>query len=318
MHVSIRTVCNFVISVPPSRLKSKEILEINKTYPFSHYMICTLNRLRIKPNSIITNGMLTNFIILEQINEYEWKEHAFSFLGIINNKKITIQSTGKEVNLIHENGQVEYFENIFLFLIKISYKNNEIHTFIEKFLLLNIEYIGQTEISKGYLRFKTHEKKNDITDEIIESYPHKEVIVKLMSFPKPFTSAISDLNAKNDNFRMDWLPGGSLLEKIPIDNLKTLIEGTLIKYFMPKHNIHYKNNFPSITHTGYKYFYEKDIRSVSVELHEENMAYKSGNENVPYTRTRLIEYSLCNDNNEIYLHNNEEQNGDELINILKG
>lgn len=318
MLVSIRTVCNFVISVPPSRLKSKEILEINKIYPFSHYMICTLNRLRIKPNSITINGILTDFIILEQINEYDWKEHKFSFLGIINNEKITIESTGKEVNLINENGQVEYFENIFLFLIKISYNNSEIHDYIENFLLLNIEYIGQTEISKGYLRFKTHEKKNDITDEIIENYPHKEVIVKLMSFQEPFTSAISDLNMENDNFRMDWLPNGSLLKNIPIDHLKTLIEGTLIKYFMPEHNVHYKKNFPSITHTGYKYFFEKDIRSVSVELHEENMAYKSGNNNVPYTRTRLIEYLLCNDDNNIFLHNNKEQNGDELIKIIKG
>lgn len=291
-------------------------MDANKIHPFTHYMICTLNRLRIKPNSITENNGFTSFIIMEQINEYDWKEHKFSFLAMFNNEKATLQSNGKEIYLILESGRKEVFENLFTFLSMISYNNYEIHKHIEYLLNLNVLYIGQTEMKQGqYLRFKGHEKINKVSNEIIENKPEKEIIIKLMSFQKPFTTAMILPNIFSDDYRMDWLPGGGLLENMPYDDWKTLVEGTLIKYFKPKYNVHFKDNFPSERHTSYSYFYDKNIRSVSVEIHEEYMAHKTGNKNVPYTRIKLIEYSLSNDEDGTFLHNNEEQDLDNFINM---
>jgi hypothetical protein len=314
--ISIRNVCNFIILSTPSNLEKKEILKINQTHPFTHYMICTLNRLRIKPDSIKENNNITNFTILEQINEYEWKEHNFTFLAMFNDEKVTLKSDGKIVSLTLESGKKEIFENLFTFLGMISYNNPEIHKYIEQFLYLDVQYIGQTEMRHGqYLRFKGHEKINKVSNEIIENKPNKEVIIKLMSFQKPFTSAMTHPDILSDDSRRDWLPDGGLIENMPNSDWKTLIEGTLIKYFNPKYNVHYKDNFPSERHSSYGYFFDKNIRSVSVETHEEYMAHKTGNDNVPYTRIRLIEYLLKNDEDGAFLHDNNKQDMDELINI---
>ena len=317
MLISIQNVCNFVVLANPSKLTRKEILEANQTTPFTHYMICILNRLRIKPNSITHDDEFTNFIIMEQVDEYNWKKHKFSFLAKFGNEKAVLESDGKEVSLTLESGRKEIFENIFTFLSMISYGNEEIHQYIEHLLNLNVQYIGQTEISNGqYLRFKGHEKINIVSNEIIENQPEKEIIMKLMSFQKPFTSAMLIPEIESDDSRRDWLPDGGLLENMPFDDWKTLVEGTLIKYYDPKYNKHFTKNFPSDKHTSYSYFYENNIRSVSVETHEEYMAHKTGNDNVPYTRMKLIEYSLKNEEQGIFLHDNNNHTLDKFNKFL--
>ena len=43
-------------------------------------------------------------------------------------------------------------------------------------------------------------------------------------------------------------------------------EAVLINYFKPEYNQIYNNNFPAITHKGYRFYYDYDYNAVTVEL----------------------------------------------------
>lgn len=219
---------------------------------------------------------------------------------------------GKSIIINDSLGGSIYCESVFIFLDTFgSYFGW--HERIEPLLLLDVQYIGKTEITEKYLRFKGHEKILKVSSEIIENRPNKEVLVKLLSFQPPYINGMTIPEIQSDDSRTDWYIGGGLIEKMPFDDWKSVVEGTLIKYFQPKYNIQYKDNYPSESHTSYKYFYDKNVRSIIVELHEEYMAHKTGNDKVPYTRTRLIQYALKFDDSGIHIMDNDNQNTDNFL-----
>jgi hypothetical protein len=79
MLITIGNVCNYIVLVTPFQLKSKEglqnVLSINKVNPFTHYMVCEQNRLRINRTSIINCKEHILFDVLEQIDDFNWREH---------------------------------------------------------------------------------------------------------------------------------------------------------------------------------------------------------------------------------------------------
>lgn len=306
MLISIGNVCNFSCLATPSNLKNPDIIEINKQHPFTHYIICQINRLRIRKESIKHSENYIEFTISQQINDFDWEEYRFKMLRKNGDSSLTMSVEGNKITVSNSHGGSNSFDNTFLFLDAIG-SSYGWHEALEKLLLLDVQYIGKTEIKENYLRFKNHEKIVDVSNEIIEHRTNKEIIVKLLSFQPPFTNAMVIPGVESDDSRKDWHVGGGLIENMPIDDWKSIIEGALIKYFQPQYNINLKDNYPSKYHSSYKYFYDQNIRSIIVELHEEYMAHKTGNTQVPYTRIRMIQYPLNSDDCGTYLMDNDNQ-----------
>ena len=317
MLITIGNVCNYVALGTLYQLKSKDgmlkLLEANEINRFTHYIVCDQNRLRIKSNSIYNGDGYIDFIVCEQIDEYNWKEH-WHRLPYENNFKMEMSVDGPRVILVNHLGQSISFENVFTFIQNMAFQIGMVDN-LDDLLRLHVKYIGQTELDPHYIRFKNHEKISLVSDEILEKKPWKEVFVKLLSFQKPLCMAYECPDVESV-WRCDWIPGGGLLENMPNDDWKTIVEGCMIKYFEPEYNVQFKHNFPSDRHTSYKYFYDNRVRSVYVELREENMAYVTGNDNTPYTRCKLIHYSLDKDKDGVLLFSND-QNGIELDNMIR-
>ena len=312
MLVSIGNVCNFTCHSTPSNLEDPIILEINKKHRFTHYFVCQTNRLRIKPETIKVSEEHIEFIICEQVNEFDWEENEFVMSRIVNGIKCNLKVEGKSITLYDSSGREEYFDNVFLFLNMVG-SDSGWHQKVEKFLRLEVKYIGKTELTEKYIRFKGHEKIDKVKNEIIENRPNKEIIVKLLSFQKPFVNAMMIPEIQSDDSRSDWHPGGGLIENMPFEDWKSSVEGALIKYFQPEFNVHYKDNYPSNRHKSYRYFYDNNVRSIIVEVYEDYMAHITGNESVPYKRIRVIQYALNSDDSGIHLTDNNNQIPDMLF-----
>lgn len=318
MLLTIRNLSNHCALITPDDLKTKDnlekILRYNKEHPFTHYMVCETNRLRIRSQDIIHKKDHILFTVMEQRDEFNWDKHKFGMPLFDGANKITMSIEGSIVVLTNQNNHREWFSSVFLFL-EFMCRASQVTEELNHLLKLDIQYIGQTELDKKYIRFKGHEKIVRATSEIIAKKPNKESWLYLLSFNKPFFSVLS-IPEQPSKERYDWLPGGGLLEEIPRKQWKTLVEATLIHYFKPELNVHFKDNFPSDRHDSYKYFYEKEIRSVYVELRGEFMPYVIGSEHTPYTHSRMIEYVLGKDDSGVLIHDNKHQNIDHLLKVL--
>lgn len=315
MLLSLCNVCNFVSLITPRNIeqaKSREIiLQANNSHPFTHYMICESDRLRIKEGSFIKKDGRISFLVLQQKTEFDWESYEVSVPSKINGVDFDISLDGPIVKMTSQHGAIEWFDNTFLFL-EILASSIGASESLSEVLQLTVKYVGQTEISSDYIRFDGHEKLNSISNDIIALRPHREVWVKMLSFQRPFFK-IMTIPEIDSNYRNDWLPGGGLLENLPHNEWKTIVEGALIKYFQPELNKHYKHSFPSDRHSSYKYFYDQSFRSVVVELQEEFRSYVTGNETAPYTKIKMIEFALSADDKGAFLHDNAKQNLDNLV-----
>jgi hypothetical protein len=295
--LTLGNLSNHCALVTPSDIDNKEnmekILGFNKEHQLTHYMVCECNRLRIKPENITHKEDHIRFTVFEQINEFDWKPHEFSMPLFNGTSKMNMNVEGANVILTNQHGKKEWFVNTFIFLEFIS-RSLGLTEQLNHILKLNIQYIGQTELDEKYCRFKGHEKVVKASSDIIAKKPHKESWLYLLSFNDPFFNVMY-IPEVNSSERHDWVPGGGLLEDMPAKQWKTIVEATMINYFKPELNVHYKDNFPSERHDGYKYFYDKNIRSIFVELRAEYMPYVIGNENAGYTHCRIIEYLLSKD-----------------------
>jgi hypothetical protein len=315
MLLTICNVCDFILLSTPRNLESsegrKQLIETNSSRPLTHYLICESDRLRVAADSVNNSDLTIAFKVKQQISEFEWAEHDVEMPSEIEGRKHKIRVDGPVIFLIASDDQETWFANTFLFL---EFLGSTLGTSdaIAELLKLTVMYVGQTEITDAYVRFDGHEKLNKVFSEVVDLRSNREVWIKLLSFQPPITNAIS-LPQIESPYRSDWLPGGGLFENLPADQLKNAIEGVLIKYFQPILNIQLKKNFPSDRHTSYRYFYQHNIRSLVVELHEEFNSYVTGNSTVPYTKIKLIEFALSADGAGIFLHDNATQDLDELV-----
>lgn len=315
MLLSLINICNYVALITPRSLEQPEgrklVMEMNNRHQLTHYMICESDRLRIDEQSICKENGKISFSVLQQTTEYHWERHEITTPTMLDGLEFDLIVEGPKVILKNERGQIEWFDNTFIFLGWFAAAWGEVHS-INSLLELTVKYIGQTEISDDYIRFDGHEKLNSVSNDVIALRPHREVWVKMLAFPSPYFRAMV-IPGIESPYRTDWLPGGGLVENVPYKEWKTIVEGALIKYFNPEWNKHYKNSFPSESHTSYRFFYDRDIRSVIVELHEEFNAYVTGSESVPYTKIRVIEFALSLDGNTPFLHDNSQQDLDDLL-----
>lgn len=294
------------------------ILEANKSFNLTHYMICTINRLRIDPKSIRNEPDSIFFTIMEQVDDFNWKEHTVRIPSNLGGYHTIMLVDGSEITLhVLQIDHKEIFANVLMFFEWI--KLNKLFEFtgekkMTDFLKFNIEYIGQTELTNNHIRFHQHKQISTILGDANAKRAHKEVWIILYSFQPPIVQSLATPKHIGE-FRFDGL-NGSLVKKLPKNEHKNLIEAVMIHYFQPRLNIHYKDNFPSDKHISYKYFYKQNISSVFVELHGNYCSYVIGSEKVGYkTNSYLMSYALSEEIDGVYILDNNEQNIDFFLQL---
>lgn len=139
------------------------------------------------------------------------------------------------------------------------------------FLDLSVEYIGQAYGKDGGRnaldRLSSHETLQRILGELNDKEPHRQVWIIVFKFDEcaaqtlflPWEGTVSDQESVDHTVDV-WLT------PLPNDQLTTLTEGALIRYFRPPFNERYKDTFPRADHSSYELPYKLDVNSVGFEV----------------------------------------------------
>lgn len=305
MLVSLCYVSKYVFLATTDAVETDKVQKLlrrtNNEHPLSHYMICESDRLRIDERSILNLVDSISFTVKQQVSIDSWKDHTLSFPAMICGRNSVLRVEGPTVWIHSDDGRSVHFPNVATFIQMLAQAKFIIPTAeLEDLIRLHVVYVGRTTISQRRLRLRGHEKIQASLSEIVAHRPHRELWIKLMAFQPPFiiAAAVPEINSK---WRDDWMPGKGLLEKLPVQQAVSVIEGALIRYFEPKMNIQFKNLFPSRAHKSYKYLYQKSIRSIRIELHEEWMIYSTGSDKVAFKKRHSMAYSIAKDKSEYRL-----------------
>lgn len=136
---------------------------------------------------------------------------------------------------------------------------------------LSVEYVGQAygkDGSRGALdRLASHETLQKILGELNDRHLYRQAWITVFKFDEytvanmisPWEGMVS--REKSIAHAVDILATG-----IPGNQLTTLVEGSLIRYFSPPFNERYKDTFPAAEHSSYEHPYELDINAVGFEF----------------------------------------------------
>lgn len=242
------------------------------------------------------------FIFMKLISTTEWQEYPFTIKNSFYDSPVRMHLEGHNIiltSIINENREV--FLNVYTF-IEFLNSSSDLEEYFKNILKckLTIRYIGQTKLTDEYFRFKNHEKISEISNYNLEYKPQMQVLVIFYNF-KIQQSMITDL----DFFKKD-----EKIKSIPNDIKKNIVEATLIKYFNPSLNEKFTNSFPSNKHVSYDYFYKNGLANIAIEFRNEYRTYILGNENIPYSKSKMIYFELIKNDSEYNLFNNLQHTHD--------
>lgn len=144
-----------------------------------------------------------------------------------------------------------------------------------------ILYVGQSYGKKGnrdaLKRLKSHETLQKAMADISYEDINSEIAITLWEFTPRLIASMDGINDFLVSEQEDKQHFDKVLSAPPIvvDNqIINITEAALINYFKPKYNSDYKNNFPDVTHKGYKFYYDYDYNAITVEL-DPSCVYKN-------------------------------------------
>ncbi|WP_419677557.1 hypothetical protein ACN2EN_07595 [Aliarcobacter lanthieri] len=304
----------YAITSSPYELNNKKnrqiILEENKKHNFSHYFVCEYNRITIKKNSIKWNPHIITFIFMKQISTTEWEEYPFAIQNNFNGMQVRVDIEDNIIILTSlSNGKKKLF-NIYTFIEFLhSFPNLNLSSYFKDTLQykLTVRYIGQTEITEDYFRFENHEKICEISNHLLEYNPQMQILIIFDTFQIQQT-LITDIK---------FLETKEKIKDIPKNIQKNIVEAALINYFKPKFNDKFVNSFPSNKHSSYDYFYKNALTNIAIEFRNENRAFTIGNENIPYSKSKIINFELFkNDKYDIFPKLEHNHDLDNFIKLM--
>jgi len=144
-------------------------------------------------------------------------------------------------------------------------------------LSINIEYVGQAYGKSGerdaVTRLQSHSTLQKILADLSAGYPNREAVVLIFHygnanilFSMDFTRHLP-VSEDEDLKRAKQIVSHTYSEKDKI----TIIEASLIRYFQPKYNHHYKDNYPSSDKTHLSTCYRFDFESIVTEIDTEDI-----------------------------------------------
>jgi hypothetical protein len=150
-----------------------------------------------------------------------------------------------------------------------------------EFLDMSVQYVGQAygkDGSRGALdRLASHETLQKILGELNDRNPYQQAWIAIFRFdgytamssfgPWKGTASLDESIANMTATQGITLPG---------DQLTTLAEGSLIRYFRPPFNDRYKDTFPSSEHSSYRIPYKLDISAIGFDFETTGIKVRFG------------------------------------------
>ena len=110
----------------------------------------------------------------------------------------------------------------------------------------DVQYIGQSIGNDGTRNFLDRVKNHEKLQQIYVDNENNESKIGILAFKvskdQTLISIIPPSGAASSNILED---GFNLMENLTIEEIVTLFEASFIKYFRPKYNKYFKDNFPS-------------------------------------------------------------------------
>jgi hypothetical protein len=148
---------------------------------------------------------------------------------------------------------------------------------------LSVQYIGQAYGKDGsrdaLRRLANHETLQKILGEINDQDSHRQAWITILRFDEH--SSLSLIHpwrgtASNDEAIANMM--GIQSATLPGNQMTTLAEGCLIRYFRPPFNERYKDTFPAIEHSSYKLPYKLDANSIGFEFETMSLGARFGSD----------------------------------------
>ncbi len=146
---------------------------------------------------------------------------------------------------------------------------------------LDVLYIGQSYGVNGARtapeRLKSHSTLQGIYAEAISMNPDSEIWLALASFEEIIITKFdgrtkfSESERAEDEVRMPIVLNKLFLEGLSEQQKINFTEAALIRYFQPKYNVIFKDNFPNPAHGSYSECYDLEINTICIELNTMEM-----------------------------------------------
>lgn len=162
-----------------------------------------------------------------------------------------------------------------------------------------ILYIGQAYGKKGerdaLKRLKSHDTLQKVLADTLYEDINYEIVVTLWELTPQLLSSMdgrNDFLVSEEEDKSHFLKVLSTPPLILDNQIINITEAALINYFKPKYNTMFKNNFPDISHKGYKFYYDYDYNGITVELDPSCINIKIHSKYSSYNQFNPIQYLL--------------------------
>lgn len=246
------------------------------------YLLTKLPRLSFSPN---TFQYKNNIISGDFTFKVEGKENLvpFEFSPSPSSNITNIELSPyphREILMKDSNGDtVRYIPASLLFF------NFGFHTQFNEIKNLEILYVGQAYADgkrSAIDRLKSHSTLQKILASFQYSSPDSEIYVLMYEYIDPFifTSMDGRSKAQITDYR-DISRFHSIIDNPPTkQQVISLMEAGLIRYFQPEYNKTYKENFPSTSHQILKECYALDFSALIVEINSEELGFSLYSDNI--------------------------------------
>jgi len=267
-----------IIWFPASEVSAKKeiVPELQQILDDCHiYLICKTPRLSISGKSFsYENGKIKGNIIYK----IKGKENSLPFeqdFPLLDGATQVRVSAYPHREIITFNDNNEEIRHLPANIISIK---NKIHKNIPELCNLEVLYVGQAYANgnrSALDRLNSHSTLQKILAEIQYSSPDDEVSILTFRYdPYQIITSMdgrskAEITDYRDIDRFHNIIDNPLTEKQQI----CLIEAGLIRYFQPKYNIIYKENFPSEKHTILEECYQLDFSALMVEINAEQLSF---------------------------------------------
>jgi len=176
-----------------------------------------------------------------------------------------------------------------------EYINAELSQYLE----FDVRYIGQAYGKNGNRnaldRLLNHETLQRI---LLSKKPENTTLSLLLLKVEPNTRLITAINPFARNKDVDGIRIKAGLNKLfntSEQEMISLYEASLIRYFYPQFNKEFKNSFPSTNLKVLQDCYNKDFSAVFAEINVEGMPFKIGSEKVAVSHEHCVPHYLYDD-----------------------
>jgi hypothetical protein len=150
---------------------------------------------------------------------------------------------------------------------------------------MSVQYVGQAYGKDGSRaaidRLASHETLQKILGELNDRTPNQQAWIALFRFDGH--AAASSFGPWKGLVGLDESIANMAAAQaisLPGDQLTTLAEGSLIRYFRPAFNDRYKDTFPSEGHSSYRIPYNLDISAIGFDFETTNIGVRFRSDNV--------------------------------------